>query len=271
MRLDQLGEPVIDLLPDLARHHRFERRGRHFEGEVARPAVAGVDDRAIGAGRRRPAPTRNRATASIGFWVADRPMRCRLSPHSASSRSSDSARCDAALVRRHRVDLVDDDACASSPASAGRIPSRAGCRATPAWSRRYAAAGGASGRARRPACRRCAPRCGSRRRAALRARSASRDAGERRFEIALDVVRQRLERRDVDDLRLVVELRPRAPAAPARRSPRGRRPASCPIRSAPRSARAGPPGSPARPAPAPRSAPRKLRSNQSATAGWNRE
>ena len=26
MRLDQLGQPVIDLLPDLARHHRFERR-----------------------------------------------------------------------------------------------------------------------------------------------------------------------------------------------------------------------------------------------------
>ena len=43
--LDQLGQPVIDLLPDLARHHRFERRGGDFEGEVAGAAVAGIDDR----------------------------------------------------------------------------------------------------------------------------------------------------------------------------------------------------------------------------------
>ena len=37
------------------------------------------------------------------------------------------------------------------------------------------------------------------------------DAGERRFEVALDVVRQRLERRDVDDLGLVREPCRRAP------------------------------------------------------------
>ena len=39
-----------------------------------------------------PAPTRNRATSSTGFCVADRPMRSSGRPHSASSRSSDSAR-----------------------------------------------------------------------------------------------------------------------------------------------------------------------------------
>ena len=43
MRRDQLGQPVIDLLPDLARHHRFERRGGHFE----------LQGRAPGGGRYR--------------------------------------------------------------------------------------------------------------------------------------------------------------------------------------------------------------------------
>ena len=50
VRLDQRGQAVVDLLPDLARHHRFERRRRDFEGEVARPAVAGIDHRAFWAG-----------------------------------------------------------------------------------------------------------------------------------------------------------------------------------------------------------------------------
>src|SRR5207247_1250932 len=40
----------------------------------------------------RPAPTRKRATSSIGFCVAERPMRSRRSPQSAARRSSDSAR-----------------------------------------------------------------------------------------------------------------------------------------------------------------------------------
>ena len=67
------------------------------------------------------------------------------------------------------------------------------------------------------------------------------DAGERLLEVLLDVVRQRLERRDVDDLRLVLAARRRCPGAPARRSPPGTRRRSCPSRSAPRSACAGPP------------------------------
>ncbi len=49
VRADQLGEAVVDLPPDLARHHRFERRGRHLERQIAGAAVAGVDDRALAA------------------------------------------------------------------------------------------------------------------------------------------------------------------------------------------------------------------------------
>ena len=90
-------------------------------------------------------------------------------------------------------------------------------------------------------------------RQALRAQGVA-DAGKRRLQVTLDVVRERLQRRDVDDLRLVLELGRRGPGAAARRSPRERRRASCPIRSAPRSGYAGRPGSPATPAPAPASA-----------------
>ena len=60
------------------------------------------------------------------------------------------------------------------------------------------------------------------------------DAGQRRLEIFMDVVRQRLERRHVDDLRRIRRAAPRDPAAPDRRSPPGRPRASCPIPWAPR-------------------------------------
>ena len=89
------------------------------------------------------------------------------------------------------------------------------------------------------------------------ARSASRMPASGASQIALDVVRQRLERRDVDDLRLVRQAAFECLAAPANRSPRERPPASCPSRSARRSACAARPGSPARPAPAPGSAHRR--------------
>ena len=56
--LDQLGEPVVQLVPDLVRHHRFERRARQFQREVALAHVAGVDDLDVG---RRDVPTRKRA------------------------------------------------------------------------------------------------------------------------------------------------------------------------------------------------------------------
>ena len=42
-------------------------------------------------------------------------------------------------------------------------------------------------------------------RLALRSRSFCADAGERRLEVPLDIVGERLQRRDIDDLRLVLE------------------------------------------------------------------
>ena len=45
----QRGDPIVDLRPDFRRHHRFERRGRDLQGEVALAHVARVDDFAFGA------------------------------------------------------------------------------------------------------------------------------------------------------------------------------------------------------------------------------
>ena len=67
-------------------------------------------------------------------------------------------------------------------------------------------------RARPAACRRCAPQVRISTSGRPCARQLVADAGERRFEVALDVVRQRLQRRDVDDLRLVRQAARRGPA-----------------------------------------------------------
>src|SRR5262249_19768387 len=47
MLLRQFGETRVDLFPDVARHHRLERRGRNLDGEVAMADVSRIDDRAL--------------------------------------------------------------------------------------------------------------------------------------------------------------------------------------------------------------------------------
>ena len=44
----ELGQPVIDLRPRLARHDRLQRRGRDFELQIALPHMPRVDDRTVG-------------------------------------------------------------------------------------------------------------------------------------------------------------------------------------------------------------------------------
>ena len=240
VRLDQLGDAVVDLLPDLARHHRFERRGRQFEREIARPTMAGVDDRAF---RRRPALRRRRRPES--GRPLDRLLRRRqadaLQPPAAQRIEPLERQREmrAALVRRDRVDLVDDDGARVRQHRGGRIRSRAGCRAIPASSRGCAAARGASRSRSAGGVSPVRTQLRISTSGRPRARNSSRMPASGASRFLLDVVRQRLQRRDIDDLRLV---RQRAGLdalrAPARRSRRETRPASCPSRSAPRSARA---------------------------------
>ena len=166
MRLDQVRETLIDLLPHLGRHHGFERSVRNLEREIARAAVAGIDDGAVGTGAavrsRSDQKTRDLLDRLLRGGEADA-----LQPVAAQRRQAleRDRQMGAALVGRQCVDLVDDHGAGGREHGAARIPSRAGCKAIPAWSPRYAADDGACGRARRRACRRCAPRCGYRRRA----------------------------------------------------------------------------------------------------------
>ena len=234
MLAGQRGDAIIDLGPDFRRHHRFERRVRDLEGEVALAHMAGVDDFASGAVRRR--RPGNRATVSIGFCVAESPIRCSFPPDRFCNRSSDSERC--------APRLFGAKAWISSTM-------------TDARRRQHLAAGfgaeqdverfrGGDDDMGRPAAHLAALR---RRRVAgahpgpdvdvgqpLRLQRGA-NPGQRRFEVALDVVRQGFERRDVDDLRLIGQDALQSLPHQANRWRRGRRRKSCPTRSAPRSTR----------------------------------
>ena len=237
MRLDQLGQSVIDLLPDFARHHRFERRGRDFELEIAGAAVAGVDDPDFSLSPRRPPPPFPSPQAGEG-WGGGGPLP--LSPKGrrgvlgagADQETGDqldrllgggeadaqqrllAEGCEAlqrkgqvgtALIRCKRMDLVDDH--------------RARRR------QHFAAGSGAEQDVERfrrghDDVRRGAPHALAlaRRRVAGAHPAADLDirqslgaqgfayTGERDLQIAPDVVRQRLQRRDVNDLRLILQL-----------------------------------------------------------------
>ncbi len=198
---DQIGEAVVNLLPDIARHDCFERRGWNLDREIAGAAVAGVDDRALVAAGADKKPRhgfdrllRRRQTDPQQPALGQR--RQPLERHGEMA---------AALVRCHRMDFVDDD-------GPGRRQHRpAGLRAEQDVKRFR----GGDDDVRRPAVHLLALALGcvagahpaadrDVRQALLLQRLA--DPGERRFEVAADVVRQRLQRRDVDHLGLVAKL-----------------------------------------------------------------
>ncbi len=200
MALDQLRQAPVDLGPHFVGHHRLERGVRRLDAEVARPLVSGVDDRDVRRGR----PVRSGARQKAGDG-ADRVLRRRESdaqqPVAAEGGEALERQGEvrAALVRREGMDLVDDD-------RAGRRQHlAAGLRAqedVERFRRRHHDV-------RRPAMHartlRRAGVAGSDPRADLDVGQAAAtefgpDARERRLEIAMDVVGQRFERRNIDDL-----------------------------------------------------------------------
>ena len=72
VRLDQSREPLVVLIPDFVRHHRFERRAGNLDAQIHR---RGDDPCRRSCTGSPDVPTRKRPTSSIGFCVADRPMR----------------------------------------------------------------------------------------------------------------------------------------------------------------------------------------------------
>ena len=106
---DQRGQLLIDFLPHFVGHHRFERRRRHLDAEVARAAVAGIDDRAIERGtfgRRADQEPRHLLDRLLRRGQTDAGEPPPAQNIQAFQRQREMA---AALVAGERVDLVDDD------------------------------------------------------------------------------------------------------------------------------------------------------------------
>ena len=214
-------------------------------------------------GDRRPGSARSRRSA-----FASRKARCAPSglPVSASSRSSDSARW---LPR-----LLPASAWISSTITVRVVASilRPDSEPSSTYSDSGVVTTMCGGRLRMPSALALRRVAGAHERADVDVRQPERlelaaDSGERRSEIAADVVRQRLERRDVDDLRLVGQRRPDALADQSidRRQERGKRLARARGRGDQDVLSAA--GSAATPPPEASSARGSFRLNQRATAG----
>ena len=200
MILDQFREAAIDLGPNLVRHHRFEGRTRHLDGQVAPALMAGVDDRNLRGG---PA-VRGGAGQEMGDGL-NRILCCGeanpLEPVAAQRRQplERERKMGAAFVRRDGMDFVDDDRAGARQHGAPGFRAeqdverlrrrhkdmrRAPAHLVALGRRRVAGAHpGADFDVRKPALT-----------------QPLADARQRRLEIAVDVVRQRLERRDIDNL-----------------------------------------------------------------------
>ena len=205
MRFDQLAQPPIDLLPDLSRHHGFERGGRYLDCEIARALVTDVDDAALRTCSGRAGSdqeTRHRLDRLLGGGEADAQQSIAAERGQAFQRK---CQMSAALVRRHRMNLVDDD-------GAGGREHRAPADRAEQHVQRF--------RRRDDDVRRGAPHALALARRRIAGSNPGSDihigqallpqrcanAGERSFQVALDVVGQGLERGDVDDLGLVCEI-----------------------------------------------------------------
>ena len=236
------GEPVVDLRPDLGGHHRRERRGRQLDGQVPCAGEAGVDDLAglLPVSRAGSATMR-----SMGFWVAEMPMRnggCGTQRVQPLQREH---QVRAALVVGERVQLVDDDRAHGAEHLPAGLRGQQDVERLRRGHQDVRRDRGACARARPPACHRCAPPRGCRAAAARVAgcrRAAPRGSCGCRW-TAPSAARRR------GPAPRPAAVPPRPPS-PAHRWRRGRPPASCRSRWAPRAARGGRSGSPARPAPA---------------------
>ena len=250
---NERGHAVVDLLPHLVRCDRPELVARHLDREIHRTPMAVIDD---GDGCVLVGRQRNRATISMGLTVAERPIRCGRGPPAFSTRSSSRASVSARCAPR----LSSAIAWISSTITVRTF--RSACRLLSAVSRMNSDSGvvtrmcggclhhllplgrggvaGAHGGANR---RQQQSALGRQR----------RDPRQRHIEVLVDVVAERLQRRDVEDLRRFGKT---AVQTARERGCRGRSEtprASCRTRSAPRSARARPSEWPARRAPGARS------------------
>ncbi len=204
MFADELREAVVHLRPHLVRHHRFERRFGHFDREIARAHVAAVDDRAT------------RAAVAVDVLRSDEEA-CDIFDRllcggQADPRELPTGQRLEAFERKREVraalracdgmDLVDDHRAGCREHLATRLRAeqnveRLGRRDDDVrWTLAHLRALGL----RRVARTDPLTNIYVAHRMLAQARA---NAFERRFEIAMDVVGERLERRDVHDASLV--------------------------------------------------------------------
>ena len=198
------GEPLMDLLPDLAGHDGLERRPGQLDGEIPSAHVPRIDDHA-GAIRARQIPADEESRHAL-----DRPLR----RGQANSLDRFSRQCvqprerkgqmRTPLVPDERVDFVDDD---GTDGAEHAPPAFAREEDVERLGRRDHDMGRPRGHPRAIPARGVSA---ANHRADLdpgetQPLELARDAGEWHFEIPLDVVAERLERRDIEDPRLVPE------------------------------------------------------------------
>ena len=239
---DQAGEAVVDVGPLLLGRDGLEVGRRHFDVEVDVALVAEVDDDSSPIVSRAaievessgasvderlglsgqlcpvavcslldadcPCLQGRRQSLRPGVWVAERPMRGGPLLADVVEAGEGEGEVAAALVAREGVDLVDDD---GADVAQGLAAAGGGEHEVERLGRRDQDVGRAS--ARRPGGPsdgvspvRTAVRIGGRSKpSSLRDLG---DLGEGRFEVALDVVAEGLQGRDVDDLGLVASSVP---------------------------------------------------------------
>ena len=207
VRRDQLGQPVVVLLPHLVRHDGAERRAGNLEREVERAPVALVDDGAVAAAVVRadeePGDLLDRL---LRGRQADALERAARRPATCCRRSSDSARW-----APRRVPMT---AWISSTITVRTVRSRS--RLRPAVRSRYndsgvvtRMCGGVRSMAARSDCVVSPVRTAAVMRGAVcaaRLRELT-DAAPRLRQVLVDVGAQRLQRRNVDDANFVGKRR----------------------------------------------------------------
>ncbi len=206
VRLDQIDQAIVDLLPDFAGHDRLERRVRNLNAKLTRPLMADVDD--LHFGRRR--AVRGGSHQQMRDRI-DRVL-CRRKPDAHQPIAAEvgeplerQRQVGAAFVRCCRVNFIDDHR------PCGRQHLAAGFRAkqdVERFRRRHHDMGRAAAHALAFGRRRIAgPYPGADLDSGQSAPAEMfANAGQRHFQIAVDIVRQRLEGRHIDNLGLVGEM-----------------------------------------------------------------
>ena len=194
----QCLQAVVHLLPLLAAGDRAQGRQRQFKREVARLVVADVDDAAIGsAGRVHPRGPHQETRRVLDRLLRGRQAHARRPPTDQRIQSFQrQGQVAAALARQQRMDFIDDHrahATQHRPAGLGAQQHVQRFRRGHQDVRRPLAQCGAFGlRGVAGAHRGADVDVGQ----GLRGQCLA-DAGQRRFQVQMDVVRQRLQRRDV--------------------------------------------------------------------------